>query len=95
MRSRLPYLPPLRSPSLQELSTARFAWAESEEAATAPSPSPSSLSSSSPSKGRRGKGKAGAKASAKGTLVVEESIYKAMLVGKEGSRVQTSAELAP
>ncbi|XP_071807042.1 dynein axonemal assembly factor 8-like [Asterias amurensis] len=63
MRVNLPYLPPLRSPSLEELSTARFAWADSD----------------SP-KGRKGRGRGGAK-QGKGMLVVEESIYKAMLVG--------------
>ena len=64
MRVNLPYLPPLRSPSLEELSTARFAWADSD----------------SPM-GRKGRGRGVAK-QGKGMLVVEESIYRAMLVGK-------------
>ncbi|XP_022110175.1 uncharacterized protein LOC110989830 [Acanthaster planci] len=77
MRLNLPYLPPLRSPSLEELSTARFAWAETETGEG----TSLLVSSSSPSKNKKGKGKGLTKQQGKGMLVVEESIYKAMLVG--------------
>ncbi|XP_063960044.1 dynein axonemal assembly factor 8-like isoform X1 [Lytechinus pictus] len=63
MRANLPYQPPLRSPSLEELSNARFAWAEDH-----------GLSS------KKTKYKANA-GETKGTVLVEESIFKTMLAG--------------
>lgn len=65
MRENLRYFPPLRSPSLEELSTARFSWAEE------PPPSPSG----------RDKAKGTSQKKSKGMLIVEESIFKTMLTG--------------
>ncbi|KAJ8034916.1 Nucleoside diphosphate kinase 7 [Holothuria leucospilota] len=65
MRENLKFLPPLRSPSLEELSTARFSWAED------PPLSP----------GGKKKVKGGTQKNSKGTLIVEESIFKTMLTG--------------
>eukprot|EP00057_Strongylocentrotus_purpuratus_P006231 XP_011660705.1 PREDICTED: uncharacterized protein LOC580349 isoform X3 [Strongylocentrotus purpuratus] len=63
MRANLPYQPPLRSPSLEELSNARFAWAEDHG------------SSAKKSKYKANSGET------KGTVLVEESIFKTMLAG--------------
>ncbi|XP_071503369.1 dynein axonemal assembly factor 8-like [Diadema antillarum] len=63
MRANLPYQPPLRSPSLEELSNARFAWAEDHSAAA-----------------KKAKHRGGG-AQNKGTVLVEESIFKTMLAG--------------
>ena len=67
MRVNMPYLPPLRNPTLEEMSITRFAWADEG--------SPKGIS------GQKKKGSKGGR-QGKGVLVVEESILKTMLIGK-------------